>query len=349
MSPELSIIEGPYLRDILEQPEALRRTVRHIENDRFFITSVRGLEPDRFRRIVLTGMGSSYHGLYPLHLALSNHGLPSLWVETSEFIHAMPGLLDPRTLVIAVSQSGESAEIVRLLEMNAGRAKVIGITNSAHSTLACQAAVRLVTQAGAEATVSCKTYLAGLAALEWLGAILTGRDLRKTKDALDAAAPAVEAYLGDWKAYVSTLSEMLAGIDRLFITGRGPSLAAAGTAGLTLKESTRFAVEGMGCAAFRHGPFEVISSNVFVAVLAGDFKLAPLNRRLVEDVRVAGGSAVLVSAQAPERAFRIPEVPDSMLPVVEILPMQMISLALAALKGQEAGRFSIASKVTAVE
>lgn len=349
MPSELKIIEGPYLHDILEQPEALRKSVKQFANDHTFISIVRGLIQANFRRIVLTGMGSSYHSLYPLHLLLCNRGLPSLWVETSELIHAMPGLLGPDTLIIAVSQSGESAEMTRMLEMNAGKAKVIGITNHADSTLAAKSDAHLVTQAGPEATVSCKTYLAALLALEWLGAIITGQDLKQTKERLDAAAPAVQEYLADWKAHVATLAEMLVGIERLFITGRGPSLATAGTAGLTLKESTRFAVEGMGCAAFRHGPFEVISPKVFVAVLAGNFKLMPLNRGLVESIRDAGGSAVMVSPQAPERPFRIPEVPDSILPVVEMLPMQMISLALAALNRQEAGRFTIASKVTAVE
>src|SRR4051812_17934696 len=128
-----------------------------------------------FRRIVLTGMGSSFHGLHPLNLQLIEHGYTSAMVETSELVHYQSRVLDPQTLVIAVSQSGESAEMVRLAKVNEG-APVIAVTNTPNSTLAKHAGASLVTRAGQEFSVSCKTYLTTLMMLRWLADALCGRD-----------------------------------------------------------------------------------------------------------------------------------------------------------------------------
>ena len=105
----------------------------------------------------------------------------------------------------------------------------------------------------------------------------------------------------------------------------------------------------MSCAAFRHGPYEVLNGGVLVVVMAGDDRAFVLNRRLVDDVVAAGGRAHLVAADAPAAAFRIPALHDAVRPVVEILPVQMMTLALGLLSGREPGKFELATKVTAVE
>jgi len=138
-------------------------------------------------------------------------------------------------------------------------------------------------------------------------------------------------------------------VKQIFVTGRGPSVTTALTGGLILKESTRSSAEGMSCAAFRHGPFEMLGAQVFVLVLAGDARSRFLNQRLAQDIELAGGRSAVVDVDADLAAFRIPQVPDVIRPVVEILPVQMISLALAARSGREAGRFELASKITSVE
>ena len=116
-----------------------------------------------------------------------------------------------------------------------------------------------------------------------------------------------------------------------------------------MKESTRFSAEGMTCAAFRHGPFEMLGPHVFVVVLAGDARSRSFSLRLADDIERAGGKSALIDIDAGLAAFRIPALPDIIRPVVEILPVQMISLALAARSGREAGRFELASKITSVE
>lgn len=349
MTNDSNVIEGAYLADLLDQPGAVRAAVAGLAE----APSLSGVAVDlagrSYRRVVLTGMGSSYHALYPLHLRLVGRGLPSLLVETSELVHSMAETLDPRTLLVAVSQSGRSAEVVRLLGLKKGAGLTIGVTNDARSPLAQGADLTLLLHAGAEHSVSCKTYVASLAVLRWLGGALLGDDLRAIGGELARIEPLLGHYLTRWRSHTASLRAELEGVRHLFIAGRGASIAAAGTGGLILKESARFPAEGMSSAAFRHGPFEMLSDRVFVLVLAGDDRTRDLNRRLVDDVLKAGGRAALAGTDAAMEVFRLPECPEAARPALEILPVQMISLALAALAGHEAGTFERASKVTVIE
>jgi glucosamine--fructose-6-phosphate aminotransferase (isomerizing) len=347
--PDHSVIEGKYLHDILSQPQALEDTLQGLERSPDLEKLTARLNENKFQRVVLTGMGSSYHALHPLNLELIGRGFTSIMVETSELVHYRDRFLDPDTLVIAVSQSGRSAEVVRLLEINRGRSSVIAVTNTPESPLAAQADAAILTKAGREFSVSCKTYLTALMALEWLGDELTERDTRRTRQELKQAAPAVESYLHAWEGWVEELSEKLKDIRHLFLAGRGASLAAVGTGALIVKEADHFHAEGMSSAAFRHGPFEMLSGETFVVVFSGDGRTRDLNLRLLQDIREQGGRAEVVSDDTAFLAFRLPEAPACIRPILEILPVQMITLALAAQAGREPGRFERATKVTTTE
>ncbi len=138
MLSDFSVIEGEYLRDILDQPRALDETLPGWRSRKTLHQLAVRLQKGKFKTVVLTGMGSSFHALHPLHMELINHGLTAMMVETSELLYYRNRLFDPKTLIIAVSQSGQSAEVVRLLEINRGKSSVIAITNTPHSPLAEQ-------------------------------------------------------------------------------------------------------------------------------------------------------------------------------------------------------------------
>ena len=114
MVPDLNVIEGRYLQDLLDQPRALQDTLETLERPKDLLDLSLRLNRGKFQRIVLTGMGSSFHALHPLNLQLNSHGFTSIMLETSELIHHNARFFDPKTLVIAVSQSGQSAEMLRL-------------------------------------------------------------------------------------------------------------------------------------------------------------------------------------------------------------------------------------------
>jgi glucosamine--fructose-6-phosphate aminotransferase (isomerizing) len=344
------VIEGAYLRDLLEQPQALQQAHEGLAGLEPLTDLVRRMKDGELRRVVLTGMGSSLHGLYPLHLGLSRGGVVSHWVETAEFLHGYDGLRRRDTLLVVASQSGESVEVVNLLQRAAEFGWVLGVTNRPESPLGRRANQVLLLNCGTEFTVSCKSYLNTLAALHWLEAVLLGGDMEGALAELRAAAGAVRTYLGRWRQHVDELLALSEGVQSFFVTGRGRSLATTGTAGLILKESTHYHAEGMSSAAFRHGPLEMIGPKVLVLVFEGEPSVAGLNRRLVEDIQRSGGRAALAAVQgASVGALQLPGVAPALQPVVEMLPVQMLSLALAARDGREAGRFERASKVTTIE
>jgi len=342
-------IEGEYLRDILDQPRAIRDTTLALADSSQLAEFARQISSTSYDRIVLTGMGGSFHALNPLYLRLVSLGLPVVMAETSELLYFMPKLVSRRTLMLVVSQSGRSAEIIRLLDRKGERPVVLGVTNDATSPLAAKSSTVALIQAGPEASVSCKTTTATLAALALLGECVGGSNEHSVKEQLELAAQFVEDYLGQWRTHVDSLMQKLEGVRHLFITGRGSSQVATGIGGMMMKEAAHFHAEGMGSAAFRHGPFEMLDKDCCVVVLAGDAHVEPLHKKLVEDVRETGAKAVLVGATAESAEFRLPDLNSETRPIAEMIPLQMVSLALAAIGGREPGKFERIGKVTTSE
>lgn len=342
MARRIKVIEGAYFQDLQRQPEAVRDTVGVLRQ-----TKLRSLGKYAKSPFVLTGMGSSLHALYTLSTRLNREGLRAAMVESGELIRYHADSLRGSALVV-VSQSGRSAEIVRLVKRPRPDCLLIAVTNSLDSPLAKKADVVVPMAAGEESTVSCKTYVATLTALAWLGDFLCGTPGR-TLPGLEKAADEMQAYLAGWRSHVDALVERLRGVDHLFLAGRGSSQAAACTGGLITKESAHFHAEGMSAPQFRHGPFEMLSSRVLVLVFAGDKETRNLNLRLAADVREAGGQSEVIGEQADSDVFRLPMVPDRARPLLEILPVQMMTLALSAMAGREAGHFERATKITDIE
>jgi glutamine---fructose-6-phosphate transaminase (isomerizing) len=345
-------IKGQYHRDLMSQADVLFGLIERLETTSLDSRLLDRLRSGAFGNVVLTGMGSSLHACYPIHRALHGAGYSSHWIESSELLLGYEPLYSQDTLLIAVSQSGESAEVALLSKRAKEFGHFIGVTNHPDSSLGKAATSVLPMHAGVEATVSCKTYLSTLAVLRWLeGVWLEDRPSSESVtsvalEELKLAAQAVADYLKDWPRHVDEWLNLIDGVSSVFVTGRGNSLATSGTGGLILKESTRIHCEGMSAAAFRHGPMEMAGKQVMVVIFEGDHRTADLHRRLASDICQNGGRAILVGKS--ETTFRIPELPESVRPIIEILPIQMLSLAFARRDGIEAGRFERASKVTSV-
>jgi glucosamine--fructose-6-phosphate aminotransferase (isomerizing) len=116
-----------------------------------------------------------------------------------------------------------------------------------------------------------------------------------------------------------------------------------------VKESVRLHAEGMSGAAFRHGPLEMVDGETFAVVFAGAKPTRALQARLRDDIRQAGGKTGWVVEDGAPGAWNLPETPAAVRPMLEILPVQMMTLALAAQTGIEAGRFARVSKITTTE
>jgi glucosamine--fructose-6-phosphate aminotransferase (isomerizing) len=341
---------SPYISDILAQPAALRELL-----DRYSIETLapirQRLEAGEFDRIVITGMGASYTSAYPAWLRLCQLPIPVLLVPTAELVHYATGQIGRRTLLVLSSQSGRSVEIVRLLDLGLKPACTLGFVNDLASPLAQRADAAVPVHAGAEHTVSTKTYTNMLAAMT-LGAVqLIGGEVETARAGLRAAADRAEEYLSGWEARVEEIDQKTGRLDQAFILGRGASLAAVWTGSLINKEAAKCAFEGSCAADFRHGPLELASPALTLFLFAGEPAAAELNRGLAIEV-IGHGGRVLWIAPEPDPEIPtlvIPAVEAIARPVVEILPMQMLTIAMARRGGLVPGAFRYVGKVTVKE
>lgn len=361
-SSEIKVDHMPdkYLDEIFEQPAILSSLAGAFRAD--YAAELAKvhllLSSGAIEKIVMTGMGGSLHSLYPTLLELSQRGaIPaSLW-DCSELVQQAPGVINDRTLLIAVSQSGESAELVRLCR-SANRPRVsIAVTSSGRNTLAEWADISILTNAGPERTASTKTYTAGLGALTLVCRALLAEDVVQQAAAVEATAQAIDRNLPEWRAMSQALVSFLGFDLPIAFVGRGANLATAWMASLLTNEASKLSCASFSGGQFRHGPIELVREGfrgvVFASPTAGP---ALLDRRLADAIVDLGGRCVWVvgdgarpQARAGEFVIDLPECDESCQPILNIVPIQLMQVPLALARGFEPAQFLNASKVTTME
>jgi glucosamine--fructose-6-phosphate aminotransferase (isomerizing) len=344
-----------YIAEIAEQPGVIARLAAAFEADH--AADLAGvpalLRSGAIDRIVLTGMGGSLHSLYPLLLELGRTcPVPaSLW-DCSELVQQGLDLITERTLLVAVSQSGESGELVRLCESSRRPRLAIAVTNAGGNTLAAWADIGVRTSAGPERTASTKTYTAGLAALTLLAATLLGRSLGPQVAALQAAAAAIAERLAAWTAMADEIAAFLGAERPITFIGRGANLASAEMAALLTAEASKLPCLALSGGQFRHGPIELVREGFGCVLFASpDPQARELDRRIADTVLHLGGRVVWVSAQqvpARTREFVVglPPCDAGAVPILNIVPVQLLQVPLATARGFVPAQFLNASKVT---
>lgn len=349
---------GSYLDEIRQQPDMLsalsrgpeRETVEDLQD----IAS--RLKSGDFDRVILTGMGSSFYGSYPLYLQLSQSlPIPVCLIDTSELVQQTPDIICRRSLMIATSQSGESGEIVELTRLPGIKpGATISVTNQPSNSLANWADVRLVSMAGPEMTVSSKSYTGGLACLHLLGAVLRSGLSQACKE----IAHATDAYvtmLQNWQPGIDHVMEFLDAQAPLVYVGRGKSFGSAQTAALLTQEASKLHCTVLSGGQFRHGPIELVRLGFQMVIFLGDLKTRDIDMALIQKITSLGGKIVAVapvaSAPAEAEGLRVVTYPDVALPLtplMEAIFIQLLQIPLAEARGFVAGNFLNATKVTGI-
>jgi glutamine---fructose-6-phosphate transaminase (isomerizing) len=356
----------PFIGEIAGQPDALRRAAVGIHGQAATLDEV--LRRGAGRTIVFTGMGSSYDACYPAVAELARAGIAAIHVDSSELLHFRSRMLGPHVLLVAVSQSGESAEVVRLVERartGSDEPTVVAVTNGPGNRLASMADLVLDTRAGPEAGPSTMTFAASLVAVTAVGRTLAERTPTTTVEALiaqaEVAAVSIERVLAE-PELPERLARWLDDRTTLVILGRGPARAAAEMGALTIKEAVGMPVESLETAQFRHGPLELAGSGLAAIVIATEPETAELDASLGRELADAGAGVLLVTASGgpgkPGAANATVEVVthldvgpvDRMLaPAVSVVPAQLLAWRLSVLRGRAPGAYYRAAKVTTRE
>jgi glucosamine--fructose-6-phosphate aminotransferase (isomerizing) len=343
----------PGIRDeIRSQPEVIRKTIQSI---RAALPSIApyAAELKNGRQVIITGMGGSFAAGTLLQFGLGESEIPSSVIESSELLYHQHLLLNNNPLIVMISQSGESREVVRLLDELEVRhipCTIIGVTNTANSTLSRRSTYTLLMQAGEEKTVSTKTYTCTLTALVLLMTALNGSDQNAAAHALEQTAQAIESALPGWETQAKRIADRIAKTTFMECLGRGESRASALTAALITKETAKLPTEGMVGGQFRHGPFEVLSPEISVLMFMGISGERTLDQALGADIEARGATVIRIGSDVrDDLGFNLPALDPFLTPIAEIIPVQLLAVELAARRGFVPGEFRFITKVTTSE
>ncbi|MDX2185904.1 MAG: SIS domain-containing protein [Opitutaceae bacterium] len=340
--------ETPFEKELAEMPDALERLVRAHLSDPGPVA--RWLERlGSVRRVLALGMGTSSFSLHGVGRGLSRRGIAFHQAEAGEWFHN-GDILAPGELPILCSQSGASAEIVRLLDRGLPISPV-AVTNDAASPLANGGDPVFLLHAGPERAISAKTYANTLATARILEAATAGVPLAACSERLLRVAESLQE---TGSGAVQHAANLLQHVPTLAVVGRTDAVPAVLQFALTCAEGVgRVATPFLG-GSFRHGPMEACGPDLGVIAFTQADRCGDLVLRAADEAVRLGCRVVVFTDRS--------DVPDALTPVpvprgddpadfslrCSRMQAQFIH-ALAALRGREAGIFRVNSKVTQVE
>jgi glucosamine--fructose-6-phosphate aminotransferase (isomerizing) len=351
-------------REIYEQPQAIAKTLeQHVKNDVLFPGKLQAIEPAllTFEKLIIAASGSSRHAGLAGEIMIEDLSGVAADVEyASEYCYrSTHAAVEP--IVMVVTQSGETADTIAAQREALTRGvKTIAVSNVADATIPREASAALITGAGPELAIpATKSFTAQLTILYLMALFLARKRGRMTSEVtrsylqhlLDLPA-AIDASLQNW----DTLAEEFAGehyrAEKFLYLGRGVHYAIAREGALKLKETSYAHAEGYPAGELKHGPNALVDENLPVVVLATCDRNDPDSmlryRRtleVVKDVKSRRGRVVAVATSGfdevsavADNVFYVPSAPELLLPIVEVIPLQLFAYHVATKKGYDVDR-----------
>jgi len=336
-------------QEIHEQPAVIERLLR---DQRGAVTElVRAIRSREITHVVIAARGTSDNAARYAQYALGarNRLLVGLAAPSLYSVYQSPPRFH-RSLVLGISQSGKSPDIVAVLaEARRQGALTAVVTNDPGSDLAGEGDVVVDLGAGEEKSVAAtKTYTAELAAIALLSASLG--EGPEAFEALEKVPAAVAGALSA-KGATALVAERFRDVRRSIVIGRGFNYATAFEIALKLKELTYTMVESYSSADFLHGPLALLEEGFPVLVLAPSGRLLPEMVSLVATLREHRAEVVCLSDDAEARAaapqsLAVPTVPEWLSPFTMVVPGQLLALQLAHARGLDIDAPRAIRKVT---
>lgn len=347
-----------FLTEILEQPKSLKDTLDYYScaEGESVLKEIGDLYKNgNFREIIFTGMGSSFFVSHAAACLFNSLGINAYAVNTNELLYYNMSLIAEDKLVVCISQSGESIEVVKLLDILPAGVSCIGVSNEENSSLSNNAKCVLLSRAGKEEMTSTKTYTSMIMVLYMLGWYLAGKLDGEKIDELKKLVREFEDTLNEYANKITGEISFFGEIDFLQFIGRGPSYASAQQSELMCKEAVKLAAAGTLGGEFRHGPMEMVKPGFKAVLFAADGKTYDQSIKMAADIVKYQGKVLVLTNKKPELNHPNANIivfhqPDEFLfAIVNIIPMQLIVNELALAKGLVPGDFINGGKVTLSE
>jgi glucosamine--fructose-6-phosphate aminotransferase (isomerizing) len=365
---ELAGFEHYMQKEIAEQADALSTCFKGRINTNDGTVLLGGVqshlrELTRTKRIILTACGTAWHaGLVGEFLFEQLARIPAEVEYASEFRYRNP-IIEDGTIVIAISQSGETADTLAAVEQAKQRgALVLGLVNVVGSTIARTTDAGVYLRVGPEIGVaSTKAFTAQVAVLTMLAIELGRRKHLASESAsnlltqLLSLPEKVQAVLNQSEHIKQIAAENINRENWLFL-GRGLNYPVALEGALKLKEISYIHAEGLPAAEMKHGPIALINDGmpaVFIATKCSQYEKIIGN---IQEVRARGGKTILIAtendtqiqAQA-DYLITIPDIPELLQPVLTVIPLQLLAYHAAVLRGHDVDKPRNLAKSVTVE
>ena len=356
------------LKEIHEQPGTLRDTLRGRAEPTGELTLTElAMSPEDLaavNKIFIVACGSSYHAGLVAKYAFERWARIPVEIDVaSEFRYRDP-VLDAKTLVVGISQSGETADTLAAIRYaRKQQAKTIVITNVVGSSLSREADGVLYTHAGPEIGVAAtKTLTTQIAALWLLGLwFAEGTGAMSREEAAEVVVELwrcpelMEEFLVDDKP-VRQVAERFADATGWLFIGRGVGYPLAMEGALKLKEISYLHAEGFAAGEMKHGPIALIDKGVPVVAIATHSRVLGKLISNIEEARARGASIVCIAQHGDERVLDVagdilvvPQTAELLSPMLDLLPLQLLAYHVAKLRGCDPDRPRNLAKSVTVE
>jgi glucosamine--fructose-6-phosphate aminotransferase (isomerizing) len=356
------------LKEIEEQPEAVAETIggRLGRDGRLRLDELAISDEDirGFDQVVIVACGSSYHsGLIGKYAIERWTRLPTQVEIASEFRYRDP-VVDSDTLVIAISQSGETADTLEALRHARQQgAWVMAVTNTVGSSIARESDAVFYTRCGPEiAVASTKAVMTQLAAVYLVGLHLA--QIRGTRDPDEvrshyadlAAIPNLIADTLNRMDPVRKVAREISAAERVLFLGRHVGYPMALEGALKLKELAYVSAEGFPAGEIKHGPIALIEQGTPVVVLATRHALSPKLVTNVQEIKARGARTIVIATDGDETVtpyaddlIRVPDTKSLLSPLLTLVPMQVFSAEFAMARGLDVDQPRNLAKSVTVE
>lgn len=338
------------LKEIHEQPEAVKNTLFEVSE----IEKVVSKFP-KFKRITFVACGTSYHAsMVGKYLFEGLLGLPTDVMLASEFEFAA-GALDPDSLVIFISQSGETADTLKALKIANKKAETLAIVNVLGSTATREADHVIFTRAGPEIGVAAtKTYISQLTCIYLLVACM-GKN-KGLIEQLQQIPDCMKKVLSN-EDEIRNMADKYKDSKDFFFIGRGFSYPTAMEGALKLKEITYIHGEGYAAGELKHGPLALIDDNVPVVAVVPPGKSHDRTLSNVEEVKARGASVIALGSsdddvlkfESNDIIEFSPEINELLSPLIYVVPLQLLSYHISVARGIDPDKPKNLAKCVTVE
>jgi glutamine---fructose-6-phosphate transaminase (isomerizing) len=347
------------LKEIYEQPRAVLETIQqHVAGDLIFPGELQAIESSlqTFKKIIIAASGTSRHaGLAGEIMIEDLSGVPVDVEYSSEYCYrSTHSGADP--IVMVITQSGETADTIAAQREALTRgAKTVAIANVGNSTIAREASASLLTYAGREMAVpATKSFTTQLTVLYLFALFLARKQGRMTSEVIRTYVKrlmelpeALEHSLRAWDSLATEYARHYRDAKTFLYLGRSVHYAIAREGALKLKEISYAHAEGYPVGELKHGPNALVNEKLPVVVLATSDREDPdsmLRYRktlnLLEELKAQGGKLIALATEGDqevpplaEHVIYVPEAPELLLSILEVVPLQLFAYHVAVLNG----------------